>query len=102
MINPFIFGSDLREGMRTIVVCSVVSGELPLVINWYKDGNDLRSVHPEVEILRLGDFTSSLRISSIARKHTGNYTCKASHAVFPHISTAFTAFMSVSGKFTHY
>jgi len=36
VINPFLFGADLREGMRATVVCSILSGELPIQISWYK------------------------------------------------------------------
>lgn len=97
VINPFIFGADLREGMRTTVVCSILSGELPISITWYKDGQLLQMVHPEAETVRLGDFTSSLKIGNIGRRHTGNYTCRASHSNFPHIYSTFTTHMTVLG-----
>ena len=85
--------------MRATVVCSILSGELPIRISWFKDGSDLRSVHPEAETVRLGDFTSSLSISNIQRRHSGNYTCKAAHAHLTHVSSTFTSPMTVSGKF---
>ena len=100
VINPFLFGADLREGMRTTVVCSILSGELPILISWFKDGQDLSRVHPEAETLRMGDYTASLKISNVQRKHSGNYTCKASHANFPHIFSTYTSHMSVSGNVT--
>lgn len=55
VINPFLFG-ELREGMRTTVVCSVLSGDQsePLDITWFKDSQPLKTVHPEAELLRMG------------------------------------------------
>lgn len=59
VINPFLFG-ELREGMRTTVVCSVLSGEQsePLDISWFKDSQPLKIVHPEAELLRMGLYIS--------------------------------------------
>lgn len=98
VINPFLFGPDLREGMRTTVVCSVLSGETPLAISWFKDGRPLQSVHADAEMVRLGDFTASLKLKNIQRKHAGNYTCKASHANIPHVYSTYTALMQVQGS----
>ncbi|KAI1290317.1 Down syndrome cell adhesion molecule-like protein Dscam2 [Halotydeus destructor] len=92
VINPFLFGSDLREGMRTTVMCSVLSGDSPLSITWYKDGVELKSVHSEVEIISLGEFTSTLRIPIVLRSHAGNYTCSARLA---RVTTNFTTEMVV-------
>ncbi|RWS28626.1 cell adhesion molecule-like protein, partial [Leptotrombidium deliense] len=92
VINPFMFGSDLREGMRTTVVCSVLSGESPISVNWFKNGQLVKHMHPEVEILSLGEFTSTLRFASVQRNHSGNYTCKASSVM---VSSNYTAPMVV-------
>lgn len=58
VINPFLFASDLREGMRTTVVCSVLSGEPPLTFAWIKDGRPLHLAHPDADAQRYGEFTS--------------------------------------------
>lgn len=63
--------------MRTSVLCSVVSGDSPLTITWFKDHSLLQNVHPDVEVLTLGEFTSALRLPSVRRQHSGNYTCQA-------------------------
>ncbi|RWS31341.1 cell adhesion molecule-like protein [Leptotrombidium deliense] len=97
-INPFLFGSDLREGMRTTVVCSVSSGEPPFKISWFKDGQPLRSIHPEIEIIGYGDYTSSLTIKVIERKHTGNYTCKVASANIDSIFSTFTTQLQVQAS----
>ncbi|XP_015790399.1 Down syndrome cell adhesion molecule-like protein Dscam2 isoform X2 [Tetranychus urticae] len=90
-INPFIFGSDLREGMRTTVVCSIGLGEPPFRITWLKDGIPIDHGNPDLRVEALGDFTSSLKITDIRRKHSGNYTCKAASARAPDIYSTFTA-----------
>lgn len=95
MINPFIFGGDLREGMRSTVVCSVLSGESPLRIVWLKDEQrPAKEVHPDIEILNLGEFTSTLTFNAVNRAHSGKYTCKASSKG---IDSNFTALMTVQG-----
>ena len=97
-INPFIFGSDLKEGMRTTVVCSIVSGQSPFIINWFKNDVPIEQVYPRVETIRLGEFTSSLKIVDIKRNHHGNYTCKASIATASHIFSTYTASLVVQGE----
>lgn len=98
VINPFLFGSNLREGMRTSVLCSVTSGESPITIAWYKNHEVLQNVHPDIEILTLGEFTSAVRISSVRRDHSGNYTCQAK--AFMRSPVSFTAELIVHGKNT--
>ncbi|XP_077560091.1 cell adhesion molecule Dscam1-like isoform X2 [Haemaphysalis longicornis] len=95
VINPFLFIKNLQEGMRTTVVCSVLSGESPMVIDWLKDGAPLSEIHPEAKITHLGDFASSLTMDNVTRRHSGNYSCKAASG----IATAnYTARMDVSAS----
>jgi len=81
--------------MRTSVLCSVTSGDSPITITWYKNHDLLQNVHPDIEILSLGEFTSSIRISSVRRDHSGNYTCQAKS--FKGSPASFTAEMIVQG-----
>ena len=97
-INPFIFGSDLKEGMRTTVVCSIVSGQSSFIIDWFKNDIPIQEVNPRVETVRLGEFTSSLKIVDIKRDHRGNYTCKASYSKAPYIFSTYTAPLIVQGE----
>lgn len=83
--------------MRTSVLCSVISGESPLTISWYKNSQQLESVHSDVEILSLGEFTSNLKISSVRREHAGNYTCQAKSNIKA-TSTSYSAEMVVQGE----
>ncbi|KAH7953305.1 hypothetical protein HPB49_007010 [Dermacentor silvarum] len=95
VINPFLFMKDVQEGMRTTVVCSVLSGESPMDIDWLKDGAPLSDIHPEAKITRLGDYASSLTMDNVTRRHSGNYSCKATSG----IATAnYTARMDVSAS----
>ncbi|XP_064480161.1 cell adhesion molecule Dscam2-like [Ornithodoros turicata] len=93
VINPFLFMKNLQEGMRTTVVCSVISGEPPMIINWIKDTHLLAEVHPEAKITRLGDFASSLTMDNVTRRHSGNYTCRATSGI---ASANYTSRMDVS------
>lgn len=113
VINPFLFASDLREGMRTTVVCSVLSGQTPLTFSWLKDGRPLHLALPDADAQRFDEFTSryscgskppliscvpiSLTLRAVERRHAGNYTCRVSHATNPNVSAAFTAPMVVLG-----
>ncbi|GIY40996.1 down syndrome cell adhesion molecule-like protein Dscam2 [Caerostris extrusa] len=64
VINPFIFGDELMEGMRTMVVCTVLAGESPINILWLKDSMPLlHSEHRDgIHVTNLGEFASSLTI----------------------------------------
>lgn len=97
-INPFLFGSELSEGKRTTVVCSVVSGEPPFRINWLKEDIPIEHTDLDVQIESLSDFTSSLKFLNLTRKHSGNYTCKVSSTQASNIYSIYTAQLIVQGK----
>lgn len=85
--------------MRATVVCSIGLGEPPFRITWLKDSVPIDHGNPDLRIEALGDFTSSLKITDIRRKHSGNYTCKAASARAPDIYSIHTAQLIVQGKF---
>lgn len=97
VINPFMFGDVLMEGMRSMVVCSVLAGESPINIIWLKDSIPLlHSEHRDgVHVTSLGEFASSLTIPSVTRYHAGNYTCLVASGA---AQTSYTAVMTVKGK----
>ncbi|GLH10491.1 Protein sidekick [Gryllus bimaculatus] len=77
-IAPFQFPSNLQEGNRAQVSCSIISGDLPISISWRKDGGPLpreADVHEQ-----LHEFVSNLLFSDLAERHSGLYTCIASNA----------------------
>lgn len=73
-IQPFEF-PRYSIGHRVFVPCVVRSGDLPISINWEKDGRPINaSLGVTIDNI---DFTSSLRISNLQRVHNGTYTCIA-------------------------
>uniref|UniRef100_A0A4W4FCD7 Cell adhesion molecule DSCAM n=1 Tax=Electrophorus electricus TaxID=8005 RepID=A0A4W4FCD7_ELEEL len=73
-IQPFEF-PRYSIGHRVFVPCVVRSGDLPISINWEKDGKPINaSLGVTIDNI---DFTSSLRISNLQRVHNGTYTCIA-------------------------
>lgn len=93
--------------MRASVVCSVVSGDPPIRIKWFKDGRDIESVRRDqlsspqspdslLKVVAITEFVSSLIIDRLDRSFTGNYTCKATSDFAG--STNHTARLSVRSK----
>lgn len=75
-IEPFTFADDLRQGLRTRLLCGVSQGDLPMQISWYKDGQPL--VHlPAVTLKELDTFSSVLTFSNLSAVHKGYYQCVA-------------------------
>ncbi|XP_055948991.1 cell adhesion molecule DSCAM-like isoform X3 [Argiope bruennichi] len=97
VINPFIFGDELMEGMRTMVVCTVLAGESPINILWLKDSMPLlHSEHRDgIHVTNLGEFASSLTIPSVSRYHAGNYTCLVASGA---AQASYTAVMNVKAS----
>lgn len=93
-IAQFQFPPDLEEGMRAQVACSLVSGDLPISINWRKDGGPLPQ-DPAVQEQQL-QFVSNLLFSDLSARHAGDYTCIASNAAA--VANA-TASLTVKGLF---
>ncbi|XP_076367083.1 cell adhesion molecule Dscam1-like isoform X2 [Tachypleus tridentatus] len=78
VIDPFSFPRNIQEGMRARLVCTVIKGDPPLSIQWYKDGQPL---HQGLNGKRTKDeFSSDLFFSNVQTHHNGNYTCKVSNA----------------------
>ncbi|KAG8201065.1 hypothetical protein JTE90_002739 [Oedothorax gibbosus] len=97
VINPFIFGDSVMEGMRTMVLCTVLAGDPPINIMWLKDSIPLlHSEHRDgVHVTSLGEFASSLTIPSVSRYHAGNYTCQVTSGA---AQESFTAVMIVKAS----
>lgn len=45
-IEPFSVGRSLREGQRASITCTISSGDLPISISWFRDGQPLASSSP--------------------------------------------------------
>ncbi|KAJ9598443.1 hypothetical protein L9F63_010887, partial [Diploptera punctata] len=72
------FTSELTQhvGERASLTCSVTKGDLPLTIEWQKDGRPLDSSQ-RVSITQVDQFNSILLIESLSPDHNGNYSCVA-------------------------
>ena len=93
-IKPFQFPADLEEGMRSVVICAVLSGDPPITIHWLKDGSEI-SQELQSRIDMIDDYTSFLTFISVGPHHNGNYTCVAQN---PATTINHTATMVVNGK----
>ncbi|KAG8201070.1 hypothetical protein JTE90_002743 [Oedothorax gibbosus] len=92
LISPFSFSESLEEGMRSSIICSVIAGDPPISLTWYRNGRLLKETSPDIQIVPITDFVSSLIINHVSRHHSGNYTCFASNSA---AATNYTATMVV-------
>ncbi|XP_070391735.1 cell adhesion molecule Dscam1-like isoform X3 [Dermacentor albipictus] len=78
LVSPFSFPDDLTEGKRAGAACIISEGDLPITIQWLKDG---RPLDPELEasVAKANDYTSFLSFTGVRQLHSGNYTCVASN-----------------------
>ena len=80
-IQPFTFLGDLVEGGKGIrQTCFVIEGDPPLLVSWFRDGQDLET-DSSVRVTRIDALTSMLAISDLRSGHSGNYTCVAKNEV---------------------
>ncbi|KAK8770204.1 hypothetical protein V5799_013331, partial [Amblyomma americanum] len=94
VVNPFNFADDLTEGKRAGAACIVSDGDLPISIQWLKDGLPLDRRGLGASIAEANDYTSFLSFTGVRQLHSGNYTCVASN---PAASANYTAPMVVQG-----
>jgi hypothetical protein len=92
-LNPFSFRSDLHLGERVGLQCMVSKGDPPLTIAWLKDGLPLAQ-SSDVMVRSPDEFTSSVAISALSPRHSGNYTCVARNEV---ATASHSAALSVNG-----
>lgn len=105
VVEPFQFAKSLHRSQRYNVMCTVVRGDLPVLIRWFKDGipleetiqttgtsqlmdssqsqpnslggNSEASSGAQVAIKQLDPYSSTLTFSSLQSQHRGSYTCEA-------------------------
>ena len=77
--NPGYSHQTLRVDQRFSLFCSIVDGDEPITLTWYKDGNLLvESAADGVSISKV-EHDSILRFTSLEAQHMGNYSCHASN-----------------------
>ncbi|KAL1430257.1 hypothetical protein MTO96_015201 [Rhipicephalus appendiculatus] len=93
VVNPFSFADDLIEGKRAGAACIVSDGDLPITIQWLKDGIPVEHQRElGASVADANDYTSFLSFTGVRQLHSGNYTCVASN---PAASANYTAPMVV-------
>ncbi|CAN7998424.1 unnamed protein product [Ixodes hexagonus] len=81
-IEPFSYPTSLREGQRSSVMCTVISGDLPINITWSKDDQPITSTNPGtagILVNTVSDYSSTLLFKSLRLDYRGNYTCVAAN-----------------------
>ncbi|ESO07942.1 hypothetical protein HELRODRAFT_190821 [Helobdella robusta] len=63
-----------KLGDRISVSCVMGSGDLPMTLEWRKDG-DVIDQNLEVKVQQSGPYSSFLSIEYVTPRHNGNYTC---------------------------
>ena len=89
MVERFVFPKNLTRGKRLRVLCTVSEGDLPLEVDWWKDGilignnedQKYESSSYGTSVRRIDEYTSLLAISFLETTHAGNYSCVASNSV---------------------
>ncbi len=63
------------------MICTVTEGDLPLEVEWWKDGHKVPRISKGIQVRRIDEFTSLLAISFLETTHAGNYSCVAKNSV---------------------
>lgn len=95
VIEPFSFAKSLARGQRYNIMCTVIRGDLPVNIRWFKDevalfaGSQLQDtsgalVEPgpgpgNPQVKQVGPYSSTLSFDPIQSRHRGLYTCEATN-----------------------
>lgn len=75
IIKPFDFGAEPANDQEAImVICSVTKGDMPFVIQWYFNGQAVRTGRRGIVLLNT-KRSSQISIESVSHENQGNYTC---------------------------
>lgn len=92
---PFTFGEDPFEASQSATVqCSVISGDLPLNIEWLFNGHNINTIE-DINVAKISKRASALSIESVSARHAGNYTCVGHN---PAGNASFSAQLFVNGS----
>ncbi|XP_052873092.1 cell adhesion molecule Dscam2 [Anopheles cruzii] len=82
-IAPFSFGDDpMNYGESASVTCNVISGDLPIEIEWFFNGQPLTRYRHQLAKLNVADFgkrTKALSIDEVDARYAGVYSCRATN-----------------------
>lgn len=72
---PFEFGDEpVNDQEMVLVTCAVSKGDLPLKIQWYFNGQEVKSGEKGVALTNT-KRSSQLTIESVSHHNQGNYSC---------------------------
>ena len=119
LISPFSAPPNLREGMRNMLTCSVLEGDPPFVIRWFKSfetpqgishhlipiepasgashqaDDPMRAAASRLRVSSNNEFSSTLFFTNVSYEDNANYTCVISNTV---ASANHSVNMMVKGK----
>ena len=78
-VVPFTAPSNLQQGDRATLTCTVARGDSPLTLMWMKDGEPIPRGKSSYKVLNFDEFNSMLTLESLNLEHIGNYSCRASN-----------------------
>ncbi|XP_076348170.1 cell adhesion molecule Dscam2-like [Tachypleus tridentatus] len=87
-VDPLSFPGSLEEGRRTSLQCMVSAGDVPILIQWTKDGKPLNPTSLEIKVKSFNQYASTLFFEKLSQQHSGNYTCTASNPLATDSRTA--------------
>lgn len=87
----------MNYGESASVHCSIVSGDFPILVEWYFNGLLVTEVDTldRITVASVGKRTKALAIDGVNEQYAGNYTCKASNRAG---SVLFSAELIVDGE----
>lgn len=83
-IEPFVLPSTIQVKQRQTITCTVIRGDPPLQLRWFKDGQLIDQQLKQRLSLRthqLEEYSSALVFDRTRPEHRGNYTCSATNQV---------------------
>lgn len=72
----------MNYGESASVTCNIISGDLPVRIEWFFNGSPLAN-RVDLDRLNVADFgkrTKALSIDGVNERYVGNYSCVATNA----------------------
>ena len=93
-VQPFTFGSGVKEGHFVGAVCNAIHGSQPLDFLWFKDGEPLDQADVEVVSSSSASFLS---IEAVTPEHVGEYTCVVENDWG---SSHYTSSLMIDGEFS--
>lgn len=94
-IAPFTLSDKpAKWGDTVTATCTVISGDYPIQIDWFLNGQPIDRQQNEITIVNTSKRVSLLTIDGVNAKHAGEFTCVASSTSG---STSYSTTLAVNG-----